>query len=539
MARLDRLGPAKQVAQLAAVLGQSFSRELLAAVLPLPPAALEEALAALQGAGLFRKSWDEAGRVFAFKHALVREVAYETLLRSRRRQLHARVAEALERHFPGTPPELLAQHHARAGAPREAARYWLEAGALSLRQSALVEAIAQLSAGLELLAALPEDAERRRQEIRLRLALGEALSLARGRAAPEVGEAFGRAGELARREDEVRELAAALVGLHGFHFHRAELNEARAVAEELLHLAEWQGDAAMQAAALALGGSTAFFLGQLSAARSSLEAGLAGTAPRDAFSVADAFPSRFSSLTYLCWALLVLGRPDEARQRSRETVRQAAVLPDRPAALAAALFSDGVVHQLAGDREAVLEQADRLMALAGEQDFPSWLAGATILRGWSLATQQGIKEMRQGLAAWRATGAEHLVPYFQALLAGACASAARAAEGLRLVEDALSRAERTGERWCEAELLRLRGELLLLRGGRNRAVAEAAMRRARAVARRQGARLWELRAAVSLARLGPAGARTHRILAPVYDGFTEGFDTPDLIEARELLEAPG
>jgi predicted ATPase len=358
-----------------------------------------------------------------------------------------------------------------------------------------------------------------------------------------VGEAFGRAGELARREDEVRELAAALVGLHGFHFHRAELNEARAVAEELLHLAEWQGDAAMQAAALALGGSTAFFLGQLSAARSSLEAGLAGTASREAFSVADAFPSRFLSLTYLCWALLVLGQPDEARQRSRETVRQAAALPDRPAALAAALFSDGVVHQLAGDREAVLEQADRLMALAGEQDFPSWLAGATILRGWSLAdrqaAQQGIKEMRRGLAAWRATGAEHLVPYFQALLAGACARAARPAEGLRLVEDALSRAERSGERWCEAELLRLRGELLLLRGGRNRAVAEASLRRARAVAHRQGARLWELRAAVSLARLGPAGARTHRILAPIYDRFTEGFGTPDLIEARELLEAPG
>jgi predicted ATPase len=168
-----------------------------------------------------------------------------------------------------------------------------------------------------------------------------------------------------------------------------------------------------------------------------------------------------------------------------------------------------------------------------------WLAGAAILRGWSLAGQQGTREMRQGLAAWRATGAEYMVPYFQALLAGACAVADRPAEGLRLVEDGLARAERSGERWCEAELLRQRGALLLLRGGRNRAEAEAALRRARAVAHRQGARLWELRASLSLARLGTGAPRTRRILGPVYDGFTEGFDAPDLIEARKLLEAPG
>jgi predicted ATPase len=187
----------------------------------------------------------------------------------------------------------------------------------------------------------------------------------------------------------------------------------------------------------------------------------------------------------------------------------------------------------------VREQAETLRILADEQDFPLWLAGATILRGWSLADQQGMKEIRQGLAAWRATGAEYLVPYFQALLAGACALAARPAEGLRLVEDGLARAERSGERWCEAELLRQRGELLLLRGGRNRAEAEACLRRARAVAHRQGARLWELKASLSLARFGTGAPRTRRILGPVYDGFDEGFDTPDLIEAKRLLEAPG
>jgi predicted ATPase len=541
MARLDRLGPAKQVAQVASVLGQSFSRELLAAVLPLPAPTLEEALAVLQDAGLLRKTWDDAGRSFAFKHALMREVAYETLLRSRRRKLHARVAEALERRFPGSPPELLAQHHARAGAARAAARCWLRAGELSLRQSAPAEAIAQLGAGVEQLATLPDDAERRRLAARLHLVLGEALGLARGRAAPEVGQAFARALELARRQDDAPELAAALAGLFGCRFHRAELNEARAAAEELLHLAEGQGDAAMRTVAQGLAGSTSFFLGRLAAARLSLEAALkdADSGPEEDLGPADAFPSRLSSLAHLCWTLLVQGQLDEGRRRSRAAVRQAADQPRRPADRAAALFADAVVHQLVGDRDAVLAQAEALKTLAGEQDFPLWRAGAAILHGWSLMSQEGMREMRQGLAAWRATGAEFLVPYFQALLAGACVWADRPAEGLRLVEDGLARAEQSGERWCEAELLRQRGELLLRRGGRNRAAAEAALRRARAVAHRQGAKLWELKASVSLVRLGNGAPRTRRILGPVFDTFTEGFDTPDLIDAQKLLEAPG
>ncbi|HET6521210.1 MAG TPA: adenylate/guanylate cyclase domain-containing protein [Geminicoccaceae bacterium] len=547
MARLDRLGPAKRVAQIGAVIGQGFALDLLAAVVPSPPGELRAALAALLGAGLIRKAGGGARPAYAFKHALVREIAYETLLRERRRQLHARVAEVLERRFPDTQPELLARHHARAGATRAAVRCWLEAAELSLRRSAPVEAVAQLSEGLDLLATLPEDAERRRREIRLRLALGQALSLTEGRAAPEVGRAFGRARELCRREDDAPELVAALFGLYGFHFHRAELNEARAAADELLRLAEWRGDAAMQAVALGIGGSIAFFLGRLAAARSSLGAALADDADpawRQASDAAHGFHPRLLSLTHLCWALLVLGHPDEARRRSRGAIGGAEAQPHRPAALAAALFSDGVVSQLVRDREAVRERAEALIALAGEQEFPLWLAGGTILRGWSLGdgdeTGGAIGQMRRGLAAWRATGAEHLVPYFHALLAGACARGGRPAEGLRLVDEGLARAERTGERWCEAELLRLRGELLSLRAGRNRAAAEACLRRARAVARRQGARLWELRAAVSLARLGTGGGRRARgLVVPVYERFTEGFDTPDLRDARALLDELG
>jgi class 3 adenylate cyclase/predicted ATPase len=548
MARLDRLGRARQVAEVGAALGQRFSLELLAAVLPWPAAELEEALAALLAAGLLRKAAADARPSYVFKHALVREVAYETLLRERRRELHARVADVLEHQFPGTPPELLAQHHARSGATWQAVRCWLDAGEQSLRQSAPAEAIAQLSAGLELLRELPEDTERHRWEARLHLALGQALSLAKGRAAPEVGHAFGRAWELGRHGEPTADLGAALLGLYGFYFHRAELNEARAAAEELLHLAEWQGDAAGRAAALGIGGAIAFFLGRLPAARSSLEAALAdGTLAQHRSFTAYGLDPRQLALGYLSWTVLVLGHPEEARRRSNQAVAEAEALPQQPAPLAASLFAACVVHQLRREPEAVRARAERLAVLAGEQGFPLWRAGAAVLQGWS-AVDEGdpdgaLRQMRRGLAAWRTTGAEHLVPYFQALLAEACGRAGRPAEGLRLLEDGLARAERTGERWCEAELLRLRGELLLLRAGRNRAKAEACLRRAHALADRQGARLLALRALVSAARLransggGRGVASIRRLLAAAYEGFTEGLDTPDLIEAEQLLAA--
>ena len=298
-----------------------------------------------------------------------------------------------------------------------------------------------------------------------------------------MGRAFGRACELGRQGGHAPETAAALLGLYGFHFHRAELNEARAAAGELLHLAEWRGEAATRAAALGLDGSIAFFLGRLGAAWSSLEAALAGGALAQPLAfAAHGVDPRQLSLTYLAWTTLVLGRPDEARARGRDAVAEAEAPPCRPDALAVALFSDAVVHQLVRDRRSVLARADRLAALAGEQEFPLWQAGAAVLRGWSLADGSGsgdaVRQMRHGLAAWRATGAEHLVPYFQALLAEACARAGRPADGRRLLQDGLSRAERTGERWCEAELLRLRGELLLLRGDRRPAEAEAQLRHA-------------------------------------------------------------
>ncbi|MEK0084157.1 ATP-binding protein [Benzoatithermus flavus] len=548
MARLDRLGPAKQVAPMAAVIGQSFPLELLRAVLPWSPHRLQEALAALVAAGLVRRLPEEDQPVYAFRHALIREVAYETLLRERRRQLHARVAEALRQRFPGTPPELLAQHLARAGAVREAAWQWLEAGELALRQAATSEAMARLEAGLDLAAALPpDDPDRRRLEARLQLAIGQVLSLARGRAAPEVGRAFERAYELSWQEDEAAPVpTAALLGLYGFHFLRAELNEARIAADELLRRAEWQGDAELLVAARAIGGSITFFLGRLAEAEASLGAALADEAAmrRSAFDTAYGFQIRLSSLAYRCSALLVLGHPDQARARSRAMLCETAI-PDRePGALAVVLFSDGMMSQLLRDSEAVRDRAEALLALAREHDLSLWRAGAAILHGRSLADRgelaAGIRSMRQGIAAWRATGAEHLVPYFQALLAEACARAGRPAEGLRLLEDALARTERTGERWCEAELLRLRGELLLLRAPRHRAAAEASLHRARAIAARQHARWWELRAAVSLARLvaGHDGVKARRLLAPVFDRFTEGFATPDLREAKAILEQP-
>jgi class 3 adenylate cyclase/predicted ATPase len=544
MARLDRLGPAKQVVQMAAVIGQGFALPVLAGVLPWPRHRLEEALAALLAAGLVRRLPEEEGPTYAFRHALIREVAYETLLRERRRQLHARVAEVLRQRFPATPPEILAQHLAAAGAACEAARQWLEAGEAALRQSAPAEAVARLGAGIELLTVSADDSTRQALEARLRLALGQALSLTRGRAAPEVGRAFARAHELSRAEDEGAPVpTAALLGLYGWHFLRAELNEARTAADELLRCAEWRGDPELLATARASAGAIAFFLGRFAEAEAALSAALADAAvlPDAGFDGLGFRQVRLASLAYRCSALLILGHPGEARVRSLEALRDAG-LPGRPvAALASALFSDGMVAQLLRDPDVVRERAEALAGLAREHDLPLWLAGSFILHGRTLADggdhAAGTRAMREGIAAWRATGAEHLVPYFQALLAEACARAGRPAEGLRLLGEALARTERTGERWCEAELHRLRGELLLLRAPHHRAAAEAALHRARAIASRQHARWWELRAAMSLARLaGDDRAKVRRLLAPIRDRFEEDLPTPDLAEAEALLQ---
>jgi predicted ATPase len=545
LARLDRLAPVKEVAQIGAAIGRDFSHALLAAVANRPEAELRAALDQLVAAELvFRRGVPPAAS-YAFKHTLVQDAAYGTLLKSRRQQLHARIAKVLEEQFPTTAetrPELLAHHCTEAGLIETAVEGWHKAGQQAIARSAMAEAIAQLTKGLGLLARLPDGTERRRRELDLQLALGGALTAGRGTGVPETGRAFARAAELCEQTGETSLLAPALHGLVVFHFSRAELPPALALAERALAAAEREDEIAARVVGHFCVGWVNLALGRLGAARGHLERALElhAIAQQALSRLTYSWDVRVKCLAYLSWALLILGHPDRARARSRDALSEAEQL-SHPFTLGFALHRTLTVLQLYGEVPAVAERATAMLALGREQGFPVYVAAGTFYRGWLLVQEgcasEGLPPMREALTLLRVNGDEDFLPYSLGLLAEAHGTIGQTAAALGLVDEALARLERTDERLFEAEVHRLKGELLLASSGADR--AEACLRRAIEVARAQDARLWELRAATSLARLwAEQGKRAEArdLLAPVYGWFTEGFDTADLKKAKALLD---
>jgi class 3 adenylate cyclase/predicted ATPase len=547
MARLDRVPGVKEVAQVAACIGREFAYPLLAAVSPLPEAELQAALDRLVAAELVFSRGKPPHSSYTFKHALVRDAAHESLLKAQRQQLHGRIATVLEEHFPETvetEPELLAQHCAEAGLSAQAVEYWQRAGQQALARSATAEAVAHLDRGLGLLVGLPDGPERRRRELGLQLALGPALIAAKGFAASETGRAYARACELCREAGDIQKLLPALYGQSAVHWQRAELAAAHEGGRELLRLAEEQGDAPAEVVGHRILGAFLFPLGRFAEARAHSEAGLALYDPvRDRSSrFVYAVDSRVVCLLWLSQALFALGYPEQARVRQGEALTSARELA-HPNTIAQSLFCGWTLHHLLRDGREAREQAEALIALATEHGLPLWLATGVVVRGWALASsgraKEGIAVIRLGLDDYRATGSELFSPYFLALLADAYGQAHQAAGGLSLLADALDGVERTGVRWIEAELHRLRGELQLALPKPDQSDADACFGRALAVSREQQAKFWELRAATSLARLWrDQGKRAEAcdLLAPVYGWFTEGFDTADLKEAKALLD---
>jgi TOMM system kinase/cyclase fusion protein len=547
-ARLDRLAEVKQVAQLGAIFGREFSYELLQAISPLDEPTLQEGLARLVEADLLYRRGVPPHVSYAFKHALIQEAAYESLLKRTRQEYHRRIAQVLVERFPETvetQPELLARHFTEAGLGATAVGYWQRAGLRGIQRSAYVEAISDLTRGLEVLETLPETPERALQELSLQTTLGPALMATRGFGAPEVQRAYARARELCRQAGETAPLFPVLRGLATFYIVRAETRTAHELAGELLRLAERAQDPAMLVEAYSMLGTTAFYLGDIAAARGHLEQAEALYDPRQhrahAFLDVGTDPGVLG-LIYAAHVLWLLGHPDQALARSRRAVALAQDL-SHSFSLAYALDFAAFFHRLRREERAAQEQAEAAMALSTAQGFPLWLAIAMTLRGGALAAQgqaaEGIAQMRRGLAAFQATGAEVGRPYFLALLAEGEAGAGTADERLSILDEALAAVRKTGERWYEAELLRLKGEVALVRAPRDVADAEASFQEALAIARRQQARTLELRAAMSLGRLWrqqgkPREARD--LLAPVYGWFTEGLDTADLREARALLD---
>jgi TOMM system kinase/cyclase fusion protein len=548
MARLDRLATVKTVAQLGATIGRQFPYELLQAVASLDEARVRQALQQLVEAELLYQRGMIPQATYTFKHALIQDAAYQSLLKSTRQQYHQRIAQVLETRFPDvveTQPELLAHHLTAAGLNVQAIPYWQRAGRRAYERSANLEAISHLSKGLEALTLLPDTPERTQHELLLQTALGPALMAAKGYAAPEVERTCVRARELCQQIGDTRQLFPVLVGLWNFSFVRGACQTACDVGEQLLTLAQSDQDRQRLLRAHAALGEILFHTGQLISARAHLEQGIALYDPVQHHSHAVQIPT-VACLAYAAWALWHLGYAEQALQRSHEACTLAEEL-SHPLSLSIALDFTGHVHQFRREVQAARKHAEAAFAIAHEQGFPFWESSAMILRGWALALEgnshEGMVQLREGLVAFRATGAEIQQPSWLALLAEAYGHVGQVDAGLRAVAEGLAVLQQTGERYYEAELYRLRGELLWQQPTRQKWLeAEQSLLQAVDVARQQQAKSWELRAAVSLSRLWQLqGKRTEvrELLASIYGWFTEGFATADLQEAKALLEELG
>ena len=544
MARLDRLASVRLVAQIGAAIGREFPYELLHAVSRLAEDELQTALGRLVASELVFQRGTPPDAVYAFKHALVQDAAHSSLLRSARQQLHAQIAEALETQSPeimDNQPELFAQHYAEAGLVEKSVACWGRAGRSSAARSAMAEAATQLQKGLDQLALLPDTPARQRQELEFRSSLGVVLTAAKGFAAPQTGQAYARARELWERLDSPSEFRRIPYGLSLHHLYRGEVDMAQPFADDLLHLSRQRNDAAGVVLGHAGSGRNLMFAGKFASARLQLEELLTlddCTSSRSLVHQAGDYPD-VTAQAFLGIVLFCLGFPDQALVQSNAAIAKARSLT-HPPTLAVSLSLGARLILLAGDEAPLGECADQLVAMASEQGFPFWRAQGTIYRGWVEVQNgnvaEGIALLRRGSAAYRATGAELWVPHYIALLAKACQIAGHIEEGLTLLDEALQIAERTGERWFAAELYRHKGRLLLRQG--HTEAAEELYHKALSTAGEQEAKLWELRAAASLAQLRRDQGRhaeARELLAPIYGWFTEGFDTPDLKEAKTLL----
>jgi TOMM system kinase/cyclase fusion protein len=549
-ARLDRLGPAKITAQLAAVVGREFDREMLAAISPADEAAFEEDLQRLVESDLiYRKT--PTGATYAFKHSLIHEAAYDSLLKQTRRQAHQRIAELLTERSPQiveAQPELVAHHHACAGQPAQAAPLYLAAGRRALARQAHLEARAQLERGLTLLESLPQGEERMRLELELRTTLGVPLMVTRGYGSPEVEATYVRALELGRTLGTTKNLLTPLWGLWIFYHVRARYLTAYGLSDQLLQVVEGETDPGILLCAQMARGATAAKMGHFEEAARHLERTLALYDPvlhRTHAHLYGQDPGMFARVM-LSWVLWLVGQPDRALTVVEEAVTLAAKL-SHPNSLAFALYMCGVVHQFRGEPERSQKRAQELLTLAGEQALVHWIGLGHAVHGWSVArlgeAEEGLSELREGVRAWQMTGARASRAYWSLALAETYAAGGRFDEGLAAVREAQAFIEETGEREFAAEAHRVEGELLLRTGPTEAALT--CIEQARKTAAAMGARSLELRSALSLAiRWQEAGQReaARALLEPIYRSFiagSEGLETADLRAASALLADDG
>jgi class 3 adenylate cyclase/predicted ATPase len=553
MARLDRLGSAKEIAQIGAAIGREFSHALLASVARKSDAELGSALERLVQAGLLSRRGMPPQASYLFKHALVQDAAYGTLLREPRRALHARIAEVIEGQFAETAesrPEILAHHCTEAGLIEKAAGLWGKAGQWSLDRSALAEAAAQFTRAIEQIATLPGTPALRREQIKLQIALITPIIHVKGYAAPETKAAARQARLLIEQAEALGEpsedpllLFSVLYAFWVTNFVAFDGDVCRDLAAQFLALAEKQRATVPIMIGHRLMGNSLLLTGDIAEGRGHLDRAIALYDPAEHRPLATRFGQdvEVSSLSYRSQALWVLGYPDAARVDMDRALKNAREI-GQAATLMLALAYAGLIFFRCRNHAEAIARAKELFALAEEKGSAYWKALAMMENGCALTlngqASDAIEMLISGIAAWRTTGATFRMPERLSYLTIAYAEFGQRDDAWRCIGEAMTAVETAKEKWCEAEVHRIAGEIALMSPEPEAAKAEACFERALAVARRQQARSWELRAAMSMARLWrDQGKRqqARELLAPIYDWFTEGFDTLDLMEAKALL----
>jgi DNA-binding response OmpR family regulator/class 3 adenylate cyclase/predicted ATPase len=553
LARLDRLGPAKEVAQIGAVIGREFTHELLSAVYPSSEDRLQGALRELIASELVFRRGTPANALYSFKHALVQDAAYATLLREQRRVLHARIAEALETKFAEiveNRPEVLARHCTEAGQIAKAAGLWGKAGLQSLTRSALTEATAQLNRALAQIAALPGTAVLRRQQIEFQVALANALMHTKGYASPDTKASFAQARLYIEQAEALGEppedpllLFAVIYGFWVGNYVAFNGDALRSLAVQFMALAEKQGATVPLMIGHRLMGTSLMCTGDIAESRAHYDQAIKLYDPAEHRWLATRFGQDIGVvvLSYRAWTLWLLGYPQAALDDSDRALKDAREI-GQAATLMYALAHAARTYFWTGNYATANRLVAEVGALADEKGASAWKAFGMMHQGSLLASTSqaatAIQMMSCGISAWRSTGSTLWTPCYLSDLARAYAQLDLADDARRRIEEAMNGVEASKAWWCEAEVHRTAGEITLMSPANDAARAETCFERALAIASRQRAKSWELRAAMSMARLWRDQGKRRQakdLLAPVYGWFTEGLDTLDVKAAKALL----
>jgi class 3 adenylate cyclase/DNA-binding response OmpR family regulator/predicted ATPase len=547
-ARLDRLGPTKRIAQIASVIGREFSYRLLASVASASGPSLQNDLEHLAGCELIFARGEPPDSTYIFKHALVQDAAYVSMVRSKRQQLHSRIADALIAEFPETiemQPELMAYHLSQAGLPERAIEYLEKAGRHAVERSANKEAIRHLQRALEMVRSFPDSPERSRSALGCEVMLGQAMIADCGYAAPETKKVLLEAKTLFGDQSDLSHKFAILYMRWACHYVGGEVSEQTEAATEFLVEAERHNDTALLCIAHRLLGTTYVTMGEFAAGLHHLERARALYNPERHARYKHQYGQDIgvAALCYLGWALWHLGRVDQASAVAAEATKRAEELSHPHTLVYSICHARGFMDVFNRRCDETRSYAVLVVSLCTENAFSHWINCGRILEAWAEIrhgkVDKNIEVLRASRASWQKAGARLWLPLFLTLEAEACVETGRGDAALELIEEALAVSKDTGERWAIAEVLRVKARLLQIFGRADIGEIETILINGVEIARAQQARCWELRASCDLARLWQDQGRERealKLLESIYEQFTEGFDTQDLVDARALLE---